>query len=135
VEERDDNDKVKMTLMFIRKKLEFGVYFYVVMATSLFLWLCAVNEVAARRFDTILNICSYSVALFMLIFLFALMLFPVVMLFLESRVNKVDVRTNDEVAGGEEIAALSKIWDHYRYGLRKAILAQLFYTTTQLKYL
>jgi hypothetical protein len=134
IKEKDEESKIKRTLMSIRKSYEFGVYFYIIMATSLFIWLCVVNEVAACRFDTILNIFSYFVSLIVLIFLFALMLFPVLMLALEFRANKKGTGTQDGEIDEKVKTIIDKIWTHYRYGLRKTIPSQLFYTTTQFKY-
>jgi hypothetical protein len=132
IKELEEEKMIKKTLVYIRKTFEFGVYFYILMATSLFIWLCVVNEIAGRRFDTILNICSYCVSFIVLIFLFVLMLFPVLMLELEYRAK---VQTHNGEAAEEENTIIAKIWAHYRYGLRKTVASQLFYTTTQFKYL
>jgi hypothetical protein len=134
IKEKDEESKIKKTLMAIRRTYEFGVYFYIIMATSLFIWLCVVNEIAACRFDTILNICSYCISFIVLILLFALMMFPVLMLALEFRANRKGTATQDGEIDEEEKTVIDKIWTHYRYGLRKTVPSQLFYTTTQFKY-
>jgi hypothetical protein len=53
---------------------------------------------------------------------------------LESRASKDNADTKDEVTAEEEKSAVAKLWANYQYGLRKAVPAQLFYTTMQLKY-
>jgi hypothetical protein len=47
IKELEEDKAIRKTLKAIRKTFEFGVYFYIVMATSLFIWICVVNEVAA----------------------------------------------------------------------------------------
>jgi hypothetical protein len=47
IKELEEDKAIKKTLTSIRKTFEFGVYFYIVMATSLFTWICVVNEIAA----------------------------------------------------------------------------------------
>jgi hypothetical protein len=81
-----------------------------------------------------LNGFSFFVSLLMLIFLLAVMLFPVMMVILESKASKVSADTQDEVTTEEDKTAVAKLWGNYQYGLRKAVPAQLFYTTMQLKY-
>ena len=134
IKEREESSKIKKTLKAIRKAFEFSVYFYIVMAASLFVWLIIINEIASGNFDTGLNGFSFFVSLFMLIFLFAVMLFPVLMVMLESRASKVSADTQDEVTAEEEKSVIAKLWANYQYGLRKVVPAQLFYTTMQLKY-
>jgi hypothetical protein len=56
------------------------------------------------------------------------------MVILESKANKVNDENCDE-NHVEKKTFVDKIWAHYQYGLKKPIPAQLFYTTTQFKYL
>jgi hypothetical protein len=135
VRKRERGDKLKKILKYIRKSFEYGVYFYILMATSIFIWLCVVNELAAFKFKTFLNIGSLFVSLIVLFFMFAVMLFPLLMLKLESRANKIGVDAQEEEKYEKEKTFIGKIWASYQFGVRKTTHARLFYTTLQFKYL
>lgn len=92
------------------------------------------NEIAAGRFDSGLNVFSYFVSLFVFIFLFVIMLFPVLMLRLEAKASRIGAETHDEDKTDEKKTFIGKIWAHYQYGLRKSIPAKLFHSVMQFKY-
>jgi hypothetical protein len=130
---REEDDKMKNTLKAIRKAFEYGVYFYLMMAISMFVWICVMSEIAAANFKKGFSGASFLFSLVVIIFLFAVMLFPVLMVILEYRANKAGDETDDE-DHEEPKTFFGKIWAHYQYGLKKTIPAQLFYTTMQFKY-
>jgi hypothetical protein len=47
IKKREKDDNIKKALKAIRNAFEYGVYFYLTMATSLFIWICVVSEIAA----------------------------------------------------------------------------------------
>jgi hypothetical protein len=134
IKKREFDDYIKKTLRAIRNAFEYGVYFYLTMATSLFIWICVMSEIAAGKMDTGLNGLSYLLSLFILVCLFAIMLFPVLMVTLEYNAKIASDETQDEIDEEKPKTFFAKIWTHYQYGVRKTIPAQLFYTTLQLKY-
>jgi hypothetical protein len=62
------------------------------------------------------------------------MLFPVLMLRLESKASKIVAENRDEEKNEEDKTFIGKIWAHYQYGLKKSIPAKLFHTIMQFKF-
>jgi hypothetical protein len=129
IKKREEDDKIKKTLMAIRKAFEFGVYFYITMTASLFVWLCVINEIAAGNFGSGFDALSFFVSVIVLMSLFGVMLFPVLMVLLRHKAKRDgnDFQLHEKTFFG-------KIWANYRYGLKETILAELFYATLQLKF-
>jgi hypothetical protein len=137
VRKREEDDKMKKALKAIRKAFEYGVYFYLMMAISMFAWINAMGEVAAVNLKNGFSAISFLFSLVVLIFLFAVMLFPVLKVILEYRAKKHNDETDEEEQDNEDEEPklfFNKIWALYKYGVKKTIPAQLFYTAMQLKY-
>jgi hypothetical protein len=130
IKQREEDDKIKKTLIAIRKAFEFGVYFYIMMTASLFVWLCVMNEIAAANFDTGFNIFSFAFSICVLGSLFGVMLFPVLMVIFRLRAKQKDGNDSQD----EDSTFFGKIWANYKYGLKETIPAQVFYTTLQFKF-
>jgi hypothetical protein len=134
IRKREEDDKMKKALMAIRKAFEYGVYFYLMMAISMFAWINAMSEIAAVNVKNGFSAISFVFSVVVIIFLFAAMLFPVLMVILEYRAKKHDDETDEEDDEEEPKLFFGKIWAHYQYGVKKTIPAQLFYTAMQFKY-
>jgi hypothetical protein len=130
---REEDDKMKKALKAIRKAFEYGVYFYLMMAISMFVWICVMSEIAAANLPNGFSAISFLFSVVVMFFLFAAMLFPVLKVILEYRAKNHDDET-DEEEGEDPKLFFNKIWAHYKYGVKKTIPAQLFYTAMQFKY-
>lgn len=137
---------ITRTLLAIKSAFEFSVYFYLLIVTSMFLFLVALNDIAGGNFDTAFNLISFIVSLIVLALMFIMAATPIILILMKMQMKK---NTNEKDAEKEnkdkrpiKNVALTetqkwifkKLWDSYMGGLRESIFAHIFYSLLLSKY-
>lgn len=124
-----------------KRAFEFGVYFYFLIFASLFVFILTLNDIAAANFKTGLNVFSFILSIFVLIFFVLLMIAPILFLIKKRLTKSIEDDQEKETEEREEQEEprqrtfLEKIWRNYTNGLRKNIFARLFYSCLLFKHI
>ena len=123
-----------------KRAFEFRVYLYLFLYSSLFMFILTLNDVISCDFAEPLDIISFFVSIVTLIMLLCLMILPVGLIIKywkpegpESESESVNAIAEKEE--GEEKSVLEDFWYSYTKGVKKKVLARLFYTVTMMKHL